>query len=75
MTEPDNYKVMKNEESGAEVYQCNVCTAKYGTKKAIRTHMTTKHKSMKKNDGKVDEKANENVREKVDKKTENAKRK
>jgi hypothetical protein len=52
MTESDTFEVIKNEETGAEVYQCNICSSKYGTKKAIRTHITTKHKPKKKNDEK-----------------------
>ena len=52
MTESDTFEVIKNEETGAEVYQCTICSSKYGTKKAIRTHVTTKHKPKKKNDEK-----------------------
>ena len=52
MTESDVYTVMKNPETGAEVYQCNTCDSKYGTKKAIKTHVTTKHKAKKKIDEK-----------------------
>ena len=59
MTETDGYKVMKNEESGAEVYQCTVCSAKYGTKKAIKTHVTTKHKPKKKNEETTVEKSDD----------------
>ena len=61
---------MKNEETGAEVYKCNLCDAKYGTKKAMKTHLTTKHKKKKnedKNDGKSDakndEKSEDNVKD------------
>ena len=52
MTENDSFEIIKNEETGAEIYQCTICSSKYGTKKAIRTHVTTKHKSKKKNDEK-----------------------
>ena len=40
--------VVKNDETGAEIYQCLVCSSKYGTKKAMKTHNTTKHKTKKK---------------------------
>ena len=70
MSEPENYKVMMNEETGAEVYKCNLCDAKYVTKKAMKTHLTTKHKKKKnedKNDGKSDakndEKSEDNVKD------------
>ena len=46
--------------SGAEFYQCNLCSSKYGTKKAIKTHITTKHKKQKKNDEKEIEPEPEN---------------
>ena len=55
MSDSENYKVMKNEETGAEVYQCNICNAKYGTKKAMKTHNTTKHKTKKKTEEKTDQ--------------------
>ena len=67
MADMDNYTVMKNEETGAEVYHCNVCISKYGTKKAIRTHMTTKHKPKKK----VEEKNEDNNEDAVDDKNDN----
>ena len=52
MSESENYKVMKNEETGADVYECVICSSKYGTQKAIRTHLTTKHKHKKKTEEK-----------------------
>ena len=54
-TEADKYTIMKNEETGAEVYQCNLCPAKFGTKKSIKTHGTTKHKVKKPNEEKSEE--------------------
>ena len=67
--EVENYKVMKNEDTGAEVYQCNICNPKYGTKKAIRTHVTSKHKPKKKNEDKTDGKSDEKQEGKSDKKS------
>jgi hypothetical protein len=37
MAENDSFEIIKNEETGAEIYQCTICSSKYGTKKAIRT--------------------------------------
>ena len=56
MSDSDCYKVMKNDETGAEIYQCNACSSKYGTKKAIKTHVTSKHKPKKKTEDKIEEK-------------------
>ena len=47
MSDAEKFRIVKNDETGAEIYQCNLCESKFGTKKSVKTHVTAKHKGKK----------------------------